>query len=202
MERLKIVHRPMQPPHDKQPRRNTMRHKYRRRIRPIDALTVLPKGGCECRDAIEYISTAFSIRKAEEKSSEIFPFLLGLLDQFRILKVSKVLLSQSRLFSGEQHVAGNMMLQFVVGLLGPSVRADVEHDGCIADNPLEGRSRPSRLQLAFVQQWYLPIRQSREEGFVLVAERTAMAQEQYLLREAGSYCLVTVGTGASSVGWE
>ena len=148
----------MQPPHDKQPCRNTMRYKYCRRIRSVDALTVLSKGGCKCRYSIEHISPAFSIRKAKEKSAKIFPFLLGLLDQFRVLKVAKVLLSQSRLFSGEQHVAGNMMLQFVVGLFRPSVRADIKHNGCIAHNPLDSRPSSPCLQLSIVGEWYLPIR--------------------------------------------
>lgn len=175
-----------------------MCHKYRRRIRSIDALTVLSEGGCECRDAIEYISPAFSIRKAKEEPTKVHPLLLGLLDEFRVLKVSKVLLSQSRLFSGEQHVAGNVMLQFVVRLLCPPVRADIKHDGRIAHNSLDGRTRSSCLQLALVGERYLPIRQAREEGFVFVAKRTTMAQEQYLLREAGSYCRV----GTSSIGLE
>ena len=164
-----------------------MRNKYRSCIRSVDAFAVLPKGGCECRNAIKDICPALSIGEPKEEPTKVHPLLLGLLDELRVLKVAKVLRPQSRLFSGKQHVAGNMMLQFVVRLLGPSVRADVKHDGRIADDALDGSTRPPGLELAFVREWDLPIRQAGEEGFVFVSKRSTMSQEQYLLREAGSY---------------
>ena len=75
-----------------------------------------------------------------------------------------------------------MMLQLVVRLLRPPIRADVEHDRrpLVADNPLDRRPGLPGLQFALVAEGDLPIRQAGEERLVVVAQRSAVPEEEDL----------------------